>query len=117
MPNGQGDANELDEIRELLKTHTHRAIAERFGASQTTIGNIATGRFYSRPSKLNYWTPEEDDKLRDCVSRGLSLPETAKELGRPKAATTSRVYRIGLTSGRKPTRDYSTPSQRQGEPR
>ncbi|WP_354243676.1 hypothetical protein [Bradyrhizobium sp. LA2.1] len=106
---GQFDPSQIDEIRELLKTHTHREIAEMFGANQTTIGNIATGRFYSGPRKIKFWTQEEDDKIRDCVKRGLSFREMAKEIGRPEAGVTGRAYRLGLKSGRPATReDYSS---------
>jgi hypothetical protein len=125
---GQFDASQIEEIRELLKTRTHREIAEMFGANQTTIGNIATGRFYSGPRKIKFWTQEEDDKIRDCVKRGLSFREMANEIGRPEAGVTGRAYRLGLKSGRPATReDYSSVRRylaerhslalRQGDPR
>lgn len=123
---GRFDADQIAQIRELLKTHTHRAIAEMFGANETTIGNIATGRFYSKPSKINFWAPEEDDKIREFVARGLSFRQMAEELGRSVGGVTGRAYRLGLKSGRPATReDYSsvrrylverhTLSQRQGD--
>jgi hypothetical protein len=96
--------------------HGTKADLENASGGFDFTSDIARGRYYARPSKIKFWTPEEDEKIRDCVSRGLSFPEIAREVGRPKAATMGRVYRLGLTSGRPPTRsDYSTSQQRQGE--
>jgi hypothetical protein len=114
---GRFTVEQVAEIREMLKTRKQRDIAEELGVHETTIGNIATGRFYSRATKINFWTPQEDDKIRDCVARGLSFPQMAKEFpNRPPSAVMGRTYRIGLSSGRPPTRtDYSTVSFRQGQ--
>lgn len=115
-PRGHFSPHEVEEIRRLLKTKTHRAIAQHYKVTESTISDIARGRYYARPSKIKFWTPEEDDHLRDCVKRGLSFPEMSREIGRPLSAITGHAYRLGLKSGRPPNRtDYSTVSQRQGQ--
>jgi len=98
-PRGRFSPHDILAIRELLKFYQQRAIANMLGVSETIIGNIATGRFYSRPSKLKYWTEEEDAKIRDGVARGLTFAEMAKEIGRATNSTANRAYRLGLRSG------------------
>jgi hypothetical protein len=115
-PRGHFSPPEVEEIKRLLKTSTQLAVAQLYKVTESTIGDIARGRYYARPSKIKFWTPEEDDHLRDCVKRGLSFPEMSREIGRPLSAITGHAYRLGLKSGRPPNRsDYSTVSQRQGQ--
>jgi len=106
---GHFSRDEVEQIRRLLGTQTQLSIARLYRVTESTISDIARGRYYSRESKIKHWTAEEDAKIRDCVARGLSFPEMAKELGRSLGGTTGRVYRLGLTSGRPPNRsDYSS---------
>jgi len=45
------------------------------------------------------WTPEEDQKIRDTVARGLNFRQAAEALGKPMGSLTARAYRIGIKSG------------------
>ena len=96
---GHFSPEQVAEIRRLLHTETQISIAHRYAVTESTISDIARGRYYSRPSKLKHWTPEEDEKIRDCIRRGLNFPQMAKEIGRSLGGTTGRAYRIGLSSG------------------
>jgi hypothetical protein len=96
---GHFSQEEVAEIRRLLKTHTQLAIAHRYAVTESTISDIARGRYYSRPSKIKHWTPEEDDKIRDCIRRGLNFPQMTKEIDRSVGGITGRAYRLGLSSG------------------
>lgn len=96
---GHFSPEQIAEIRRLLHTETQLAIAHRYAVTESTISDIARGRYYSRPSKIKHWTPEEDEKIRDCIRRGLNFPQMAKEIGRSAGAVMGRTYRIGLSSG------------------
>lgn len=48
--------------------------------------------------KYNF-TPEEDQKIRDAISRGMNFTQMAVHLGMTRGAVTARTYRLGLRSG------------------
>jgi hypothetical protein len=97
------------EIRDAAGTKTMRELAAEYGVSEGAINDIWRGRSHSRPSKVKYYSPADDAKIRDAIARGCSLPQIAAEVGRPLAAVSGRVYRMGLKSGRPATRtDYSS---------
>jgi hypothetical protein len=86
-------------IRSLEGTKTLRELADEYGVTEAAISSIWRGKSHSRPSKVNHWTPAEDDCLRDCVRRGLNFPAMSREIGRPVGAVMARAYRLGLKSG------------------
>jgi hypothetical protein len=100
---GHFTREQVDQIRELLKSNTQRAVAGMYGVTESTISNIARGLYYARPSKVNHWSPEEDEKLRSGVHGGLSFPEIAAKIGRSVFAVSNHAYKIGLRSGRAST--------------
>lgn len=97
---------QAEEIRSSRGIRTMRELAAIFGVSQGTINDIWRGRTHARPSKINHWAPEEDTKLREAIELGYNLPKIAAFVGRSLGATMGRVYRLGLKSGRPPTRTY-----------
>lgn len=96
---GHFSPEEVAEIRRLLKTHTQLAVAHRYSVTESTISDIARGRYYSRPSKINHWKPDEDAKLMEAIQMGYNFTQAAVFVGRPKGATMTRAYRLGLKSG------------------
>jgi hypothetical protein len=46
------------------------------------------------------WTIQEDERLRDLISSGATLPEVAKTLNRTESATKTRAYILRLALGR-----------------
>lgn len=96
---GKVTREQAAEIRALKETMTLKELSEQFGLSQSGIANICTGRRQSRPSKVRHWTPEEDDRIRACILRGLNFTRMSHEVGRSVSATMGRAYRIGLKSG------------------
>lgn len=93
---GHFSQDEVEQIRRLLKTQTQLSIAQLYRVTESTISDIARGRYYSRPSKFNYWTPEDDDKLRQAVEAGHKLRVVASIVGRKYESVTSRMYRLGI---------------------
>lgn len=88
-----------DEIRSLKGIKTQWEIAGEYKVSESTVSDIWLGRTWTRPSKISHWTPEEDEKIRDCIKRGLNFTQMAKEIGKSVGAVMGRAYRIGLHSG------------------
>jgi hypothetical protein len=67
-------------------------------------------KFEQNRNRSGNWSAEEDQALRNAAERGLSFPEIASLLGKSLAATQGHAYRIGVKSGRPPTRrDYACP--------
>lgn len=96
---GKVTREQAAEIRSLKPTKTLKELAEQFGLSQSGVANICTGRRQSRPSKVLHWTPQEDDRIRDCARRGLNFTQMSREIGRSTSAIMGRAYRIGIRSG------------------
>jgi len=98
-----------EEIRSLKGIKTQWQIAEQFRISESAVSDIWLGRTWTRPSKIVHWTDEEDRKIREAAGWGYSFPRMAEHVGRSTAAVMGRTYRLGLTSGRAPTRtDYTS---------
>lgn len=109
---------QIAEIRAKYGDFTQTKLAEMYGCSLGTIQYYLKYREERGHAggKIKHWSPEEDDQLRDCVKRGLSFPEMAREIGRPLSAVTGHAYRLGLKSGRPPTRtDYASVSHSNGK--
>lgn len=96
---GRLTEDQVMQIRALKGKKTQAEIAFTFGVSEPTIRDIFLGRSHTGPSKIKHYTPEEDAKIREAVSRGYNMPQIAAFVGRPLKAVTARVYRIGLKSG------------------
>jgi hypothetical protein len=86
-------------IRALKGKKTQVEIAFTFGVSEPTVRDIFLGRSHAAPSKIKHYTPEEDAKIREAISRGYNMPQIAAFVGRPLKAISARVYRLGLKSG------------------
>lgn len=67
----------------------------------------ATRTEQSRNRGSYTYSPEEDQKIKDAIARGLNFTQVATFLGMTRGAVTSRAYRLGLKSGQPPTRAYS----------
>lgn len=96
--NGRKRLNEsqVAEIRSLQGKMTQAEIAAKFGISEPNVRAILTWRIYNGNSKLQFWTAEEDQRLRDLLARGMNLNQVSEVMGR---RVHSRAYRIGLKSG------------------
>lgn len=105
-PNANGNKprftpEQIEKIQSQWGEFTQVKLAEMYGVSLGTIQYYLKYREERGHAggKVVHWTPEEDDQIRDCVKRGLSFPQMAKEIGRSLGGTTGRAYRIGLSSG------------------
>ena len=89
---------------------TQGQLAAKYGVSEGTISDIWHGRTHTRESKIPHWKPEEVQKLREALAQGMSLPEATGHVGtKSLGSVTAKTYRLGLKSGRPPTRDdYSS---------
>lgn len=58
----------------------------------------ATATEQSRNRSCAY-KPEEDQKIRDAISRGLNFRQISEVVGKPMGSVVARAYRIGLKSG------------------
>lgn len=97
---GKVTREQADEIRSLKAVKTLKELAEQFGISQSGIANICAGRRHARPSKIQHWTPAEDDRIREGIANGLNFTEIARLLPeRQPKGVIGRAYRIGLRSG------------------
>ena len=69
-------------------------LAARWGVTRQAIA--AARRALAIPAPTVAVQRERDDRLRDCVERGLSRAEAAREMGRPPSSISSRARRLGL---------------------
>lgn len=91
---------QVQEIRDLKGKKTQAEIAAIYGIHEPSVRDIFLGRTYNRVSKIKYYTPEEDEKLRSAVGAGLNFTQIAKLFpGRTVSGIMGHAYRIGLTSG------------------
>jgi hypothetical protein len=101
---------EIAAIKGARGFQTQGQLAAKYGVSEGTISDIWHGRTHTRESKIPHWKPEEVEKLREALSLGMSLPDaTAYIETKSLSSVTAKTYRLGLKSGRPPTRsDYSS---------
>lgn len=92
---------QIEAIRSQYGEFTQQKLAEMYGVSIPTIQYYLKYRETRGHAglKIKHWTPEEDDQIRDCVSRGLNFTQMAREVGKSVGATMGRAYRLGLKSG------------------
>lgn len=104
---GRLTPKEVAEILSLKGKERQVDIAARFGISWQSVSMIQRGKMYGADSKVKHWTEVEDAKIREAVTLGYSFPQMAGHVGRSVSAVMGRTYRLGLTSGKAPTRDRS----------
>lgn len=54
-------------------------------------------------NKRNTYTAEQDQKIREAISRGFNFTQMAAFVGKPRGSVSARAYRLGLGSGVPPT--------------
>jgi hypothetical protein len=50
-------------------------------------------------NRSNTFSPEEDQRLKDEIAKGLNFTQVAAAMGMTKGSVMGRAYRIGLKSG------------------
>jgi transcriptional regulator with XRE-family HTH domain len=93
---------QIKAIRGARGFQTQCQLATKFGVSEGTISDIWHSRSHRDTSKVNHWSLEDIQKLRDGVSRGMNFTQLATLVGRPTHAVSTKAYRIGLKSGQPP---------------
>jgi hypothetical protein len=58
-------------------------------------------RIEQNKNKSDRYTAEQDDTIREGISRGLSFSEIGKLIDKSRCATSARAYRIGLSIGKR----------------
>jgi hypothetical protein len=101
---GRFTSEQIDSIRAQWGEFTQVKLAEIYGCSLGTIQYYLKYRDQRghSGSKVNHWRPEEEMKLREGISRGLTFNELAPFVGRARSAVEMKAYRLGLKSGRAP---------------
>ncbi|SHJ68774.1 hypothetical protein SAMN05444159_1234 [Bradyrhizobium lablabi] len=94
---------QIETIRSQWGEFTQERLAEMYGVSISTIQYYLNDREKRGHDGVKHWSSDDDDQLRQGVAEGLSLNQLAALVGRSRKATEHRVYRIGLTSGQRPT--------------
>lgn len=94
---GRLTSDQAAEIRTLKGVKLQWQIAEQFGVSESTISDIWLGRTHTRKHKFDHWSPEDDRKLRDGISRRMRPDDLAAHLGRASLSIAGRLYRLKLS--------------------
>jgi hypothetical protein len=92
---------QIETMRSQYGEFTQEKLAEMYGVRRQTIQYYLKYRetLGHDGGKVKHWSPEEDDRLKQAIARGLNIRQAAEFVGRPHKATMSHIYRIGLTSG------------------
>lgn len=96
---GKITADQAETIRNLKGVKTLRDLAEEYGVSESAISNVWVGKTHYRPSKMVYWTPAEEQQLRDSIAAGMNFVQVAKAMDKTPHTVSSKAYRLGLRSG------------------
>lgn len=98
-------ATQADQIRKLKGIETSIQTAARYGVTESNVRLIQDGKTWGK-RVLNFWTPEEDNRIRRAIKMGYSFRQITEYVGsgRSIGAVTERAYRLGLRSGRAPPR-------------
>lgn len=104
---------QIETIRAQWGEFTQEKLAEMYGVSIPTIQYYLKYRKTRGHAglKVNHWSPEEDERLKQAIARGCNFRKAAEYVGRPMSATTARAYRLGLKSGQPPTRPFHAEDQ------
>lgn len=89
-------------IRDARGFQTQGQLAAKFGVSEGAISDIWHNRIYNGDSKVNYFTPEEDAKLRELMGRGCTYMEAGRILGRSGGSVRRRAHMLGLKTSYDP---------------
>lgn len=100
-------ALQADQIRKLKGLETSVQTAARYGVTESNVRLIQEGKTWG-PRILEFWTPEEDARIREAIKMGYNFRKMAEYVGRSIGAVSGRAYRIGLKSGQAPTRQYAS---------
>lgn len=101
-------ALQADQIRGLKGIETSVQTAARYGVTESNVRQIQEGKIWG-PRKVELWTPEEDARIREAIKMGYSFRQIAEYVGgRSRHAVIERAYRLGLKSGKAPTRQYNS---------
>lgn len=104
-PNANGNKSrftpeQIEKIRSQHGEFTITKLAEMYGCSYGTIQYYLKYRERRGHAggTINHWTPDDDDRLREAMSRGYTYKQAGEFVGRAEKATASRCKRIGLKS-------------------
>lgn len=95
---GRLTREQAQEIRNARGTKTMLQLSVIYGVSEGAINDIWRGRTHARPSKIDYWSEEEDERLAQLLNDGLKHEDIAKIIGRPWKAVSGHAARLGLKS-------------------
>lgn len=105
-PNANGSRSQftpeqIETIRSQWGEFTQEKLAEMYGVSIPTIQYYLKYRETRGHAggKINHWRPDEIEKLRDGISRGMNFTQLSEFLGRPPSSVGMKAYRLGLASG------------------
>jgi hypothetical protein len=94
--NGILTEEQVQYVRSMRGRKPQRKLAAELGVSLSCISQIMTGRS-RRPIKLlRYWTPEEDERIRELNEQGKNFSQIARTIGRDAAGVGRRARRMGL---------------------
>jgi DNA-binding CsgD family transcriptional regulator len=105
-PNANGNKGrftpqQIAEMRALYGQMRQMEIAARFGCSLGTVQYYLKYRDERGHAggKIDHWSPDEDEKLREAYAHGSTHRQAAAIVGRPHKAAAGRAKRLGLKSG------------------
>lgn len=102
---------QANQIRTLKGIETAIETAARYGVTESNVRLIQSGRTWANNGKIHKWTPEDDKKIREAVSKGYNFRQMAEFVGQARGPTMLRAYRIGLRSGQAPHPRKPAPPQ------
>lgn len=90
--------SQVEQIRDLKGKKTQAEIAFTFGVSEPTVRDIFLGRSHG-PSKVKFFTPEEDAKIRELGASGkYNYSQIARAIGRDMGSVSRRAKAMGIAS-------------------
>jgi len=105
-PNANGNQSQftpeqIETIRSQWGEFTQERLAEMYGVSIPTIQYYLKYRETRghEGGKIRFWSPEEEEMLRDSIAKGMNFSQIAKQMGKKVPAVSTKAYRMGLASG------------------
>lgn len=83
-------------IRSMRGQRTQREIAAQFGIADATVRDIFAGRIHNPKGPDRDWLPPEVDRLREAITRQMTMAEAAVFLGRSKGSVHGKLHKLGL---------------------
>jgi DNA-binding transcriptional regulator YiaG len=89
---------QIEKIRSQWGEFTQEKLAQMYGVSIPTIQYYLKYRETRGHAgcKVNHWHPDEIEKLRNGVGRGLSASQISETIGRSRSAVEMKISRLGL---------------------